>query len=115
MAYFLGLDLSLNDNGYFYNTDLSELGFNSFSLIHDYNKTCNYITKYITKDCVKNSRNQIFIRSKGLNVATKEEIDFIELGNNWKFDNDFCSISDIDLSNLTEQDREILSTVSFKY
>lgn len=30
------------------------LGFNSFSLIKDYNKCCNYITKYITKDCVKN-------------------------------------------------------------
>lgn len=77
---FSGLELSLNEFGYYYNKDISKtLGYNSFSKIRDYNKTCNYITKYITKDCVKNSRNQLFIRSKGLHVATKEEIEPIEL------------------------------------
>lgn len=30
------------------------IGFNTFSKIRDYTKTCNYILKYITKDCVKN-------------------------------------------------------------
>lgn len=76
---FSGIDLSLNENNYFYNEELSKLGFNSFSLIKDYSKCCNYITKYITKDCVRNSHNQIFIRSKGLSFATKEEIEPIEL------------------------------------
>lgn len=77
---FSGLDLSLNEYGYYYNKEFSKkLGYNSFSLIKDYNKCCNYITKYITKDCVKNSHNQLFIRSKGLSVATKEELEPIEL------------------------------------
>lgn len=77
---FSGLDLELNEYGYYYSKIFQlELGFNSFSKIRDYNKTCNYITKYITKDCVKNSHNQLFIRSKGLRVATKEELEPIEL------------------------------------
>ena len=64
---FSGIELSHNSNGYLCNDLLSrEIGYNSFSIINDYNKTCNYITKYITKDCVKNSHNQIFLRSKRL-------------------------------------------------
>lgn len=108
---FSGLDLSLNDYGYFYNEDLQELGYNSFSLIKDYNKTCNYICKYITKDCVKNSHNQIFMRSKGLNVATHEEIKNFNYNGTWKYENDFCCITDIDLNNLTDEDKNLLMAI----
>lgn len=111
---FSGIDLSLNDFGYFYNEDLARLGFNSFSLIKDYNKCCNYILKYITKDCVRNSHNQIFMRSKGLRVATHEEINPIELDNNWKYENDYCCMYDIDLQNLTEFDKKLLASLIIK-
>ena len=56
-----------NEYGYLSNKTFDQLGFNSFSKIKDYNKCCNYITKYITKDCVKNEARyclHIFQRSK---------------------------------------------------
>lgn len=50
-------DFYINDNGYYSLKVFDEIGFNSFSKIKDYNKCCNYITKYITKDCVRNDKN----------------------------------------------------------
>ena len=107
---FSGIDLEKNENGYLYSPELSSLGFNSFSEIRDYNKTCNYILKYITKDCVRNSHNQIFMRSKGLNVATHEEIDN-SIEPNWKFENDFCKIYDLDLTNLSDSDKKLIADI----
>lgn len=45
-------DIYINKNGYLSSHILDSLGFNSFSKIEDYNKTCNYMTKYITKECL---------------------------------------------------------------
>lgn len=73
----------------------TSLGFNSFSPIKDYTRVCNYITKYITQACVKNSHNQIYISSRGLKKATKEEFDFIDFTPS--FSNDYCSILDLRL------------------
>ena len=56
-----GFDFYTNKNGYLSCKDLDEIGFNSFSKIQDFEKTCNYITKYITKDCIRNENNQIYI------------------------------------------------------
>lgn len=56
-----------NKNGYLSHKTFDTLGYNSFSKILNYSKCCNYITKYITKDCVKNeARNCLYIfqRSK---------------------------------------------------
>lgn len=47
-------DFYINKNGYLSHKLFDEIGFNSFSKIKDYTKTCNYILKYITKECVKN-------------------------------------------------------------
>lgn len=52
-----------NDYHYFSCLYFDELGYNSFSKILDYNACCSYITKYITKDCVKNDNNQIYFCS----------------------------------------------------
>lgn len=44
-----------------------KLGYCTLSKIHDYAKCCNYICKYITKDCIKNEARDclyIFQRSK---------------------------------------------------
>lgn len=96
-------DLYINENGYYCSYIFStELGFNSFSKIVDYTKCCNYITKYITKECIKNSHNQIYISSRGLKKASREEfnnIDFIP-----SYTNEYCSILDIQLDKLSKEE-----------
>lgn len=71
-------------------------GFNSFSKIKDFNKCCNYITKYITKDCVKNEQGTVYISSRGLKKASRSQIGAINL--DWSYENDFCKIKDFKLS-----------------
>ena len=83
------------------------LGFNSFSKIQDYNKCCNYITKYITQDCVKNSHNQVYMCSRGLKKADKYEI--LPVSDDiFTFENDFCCIRDV---NVEKENKEIICTI----
>lgn len=96
------IPLYINKNGYFSSSDFDKLGFNSFSKIQDYNKCCNYITKYITKDCIRNSHNQIYICSRGLKKADKYEIPLVDL--DWSFENDFCKIKEFSCSELSKDD-----------
>lgn len=99
-------DLVVNSYGYLSSYEFStELGFNSFSPIRDYTKCCNYITKYITKDCVKNSHNQVYIVSKGLNRATRTELKDFPIEPT--YENDYCKIQDVRLDKLSMQ--QILS------
>lgn len=108
---FSGLDLYKNQYGFLYSPNLYKLGFNSFSPIKSKTRVANYITKYITKDCVRNSTNQVYIRSRNLITASKEELkntDFLDINNMWKFDNDFVSIYDYNLENLTEFEKNFL-------
>jgi len=93
-------DLYMNCNNYLSCRFFDELGFNSFSKIRDYNKTCNYITKYITKDCVRNKTHQIYISSRGLKKAIKSEIKNIDDNNFFTFFNDYCFVRDICLKDL---------------
>ena len=58
------LDLYVNKNGYFSSSAFDKLGFNSFSKIKDKEKVANYITKYITKDCVKNEAGTVYFCSR---------------------------------------------------
>lgn len=89
-------DLYTNNNGYISSMHFDILGFNSFSRIREYNKCCNYITKYISKDCVKNDTNQIYICSRGLKRADKSELDiFLDGGILWDFQNSYCCIKNI--------------------
>lgn len=96
-----------NKNNYLSNKIFDELGFNSFSKIENDLKVSNYITKYITKDCVKNKHNQIYIRSKGLSFANKELIKNLDFKPT--FENDFVSIKDINLNNCSLEDKLLLS------
>lgn len=96
-------DLFTNSNGYLCSDIFSrELGYNSFSPIKSYEKCCNYITKYITKDCVKNSHNQIYFCSRGLKRADKVEIENIDF--NASFSNDYCDILDFDITKISRED-----------
>lgn len=97
-------DLYTNENGYLSSKIFTdELGFNSFSPIKDYTKCCNYITKYITKDCIKNTHNQIYISSRGLKKATREEFSFINYTPT--FTNDYVNICDFRLTDLTDEEK----------
>ena len=96
-------DLFVNDNGYLSSKIFNnELGFNSFSKIKDYTKCCNYILKYITKDCIKNSHNQIYISSRGLKKATREEFSNIDFTPT--FTNDFVEIKDFTVDSLSKDE-----------
>lgn len=97
------LDFYTNDHGYLSNKVFDEIGFNSFSKIRDFEKTCNYITKYITKDCIRNENNQIYICSRGLKKADKYEINPINI--KWGFENDFCKIRDFNINDLSDEEK----------
>lgn len=103
------LDFYTNEYGYLSNKVFDEIGFNSFSPIRDFSKTCNYILKYITKDCIKNEHNQIYISSRGLKKALKYEIQPISF--NSSFENDFCKISDYNLSTCTREEIFLLMNI----
>ena len=64
--------------------------------IKDYTKCCNYITKYISKDCVRNETRQIYICSRGLKRALKTEINILDDSDiSWDYINDYCCIKNI--------------------
>ena len=91
-------DLYVNQYGYMSNSKLDILGFNSFSRIKSIEKVANYILKYITKDCVKNSKNQVYISSRGLKKAERTELN-TNINNDiyFSFSNDYVDILDFDV------------------
>lgn len=107
-------DLYINDNGYLSSYTFDEVGYNSHSIIKDYNKCCNYITKYITKECVKNDTNQIYISSRGLKKAEKQDIktfDITDLPN--FYENDYLAKVSYSFNDLTlDQKLKILQNWS---
>lgn len=106
-------DFYVNSNGYLSHPIFDELGFNSFSKIISYDKCCNYITKYITKDCVKNEAGTVYISSRGLKKADVYEITPVDL--KWNFTNDFCCISDFNSSEMSEEDLLKFCLISEKH
>lgn len=86
-------DFYINNNNYLSHSAFDALGFNSFSKIKSYIKCCNYITKYITKDCVRNSRGTVYISSRHLKKADVYEYKDINF-DDYSFNNDFVSIKD---------------------
>ncbi len=85
-----------------------EMGWNTFSPIKDYNKCCNYITKYITKDCVKNESNQIYFCSRGLKKPQEEFMinqDLKQIFGENIFENEYCQKKDFDITTLSESQK----------
>lgn len=100
-------DIYTNENGYLSSHILDGLGFNSFDKIQDYNKCCNYITKYITKKCCKTENNQIYFCSRGLKKPKEEFMinqDLTEIFE-YVFQNDYCQKKDFDISRLSEKQK----------
>lgn len=87
-----------NKFGYLSCSKLDVLGFNTFSKIESLEKVANYILKYISKDCVKNSKNQVYICSRGLKKAERSELN-TNINNiiEFSYSNDFVDILDFDV------------------
>lgn len=100
------IDLYLNKNYYYSSVDFDKLGYNSFSPIKDYNKCCNYITKYITKNCIKNENNQIYFCSRGLSRGECEYMIDKPLNeiflNDKVFINDYCEKIDFEIDKISQ-------------
>lgn len=75
----LGDDLYINEYGYYSIKHFEKLGFCSLSRIRDYEKCCNYITKYISKEFLKTSKNQIYFCSRGLDKPIKKYYSYNEI------------------------------------
>lgn len=105
------LELYINNNGYYSSKDFDKLGFNSFSKIKSKEKVSNYITKYITKDCVKNESGSIYFCSRGLKRAMSYElIDFDIYKSGLKvWQNDYIIICDYNINDLTQEQLLYLS------
>lgn len=97
-------DLYVNKYGYLSSSKLDTLGFNSFSKIESLDKVSNYILKYITKDCVKNSKNQVYISSRGLKKAERTELNPNITNIDYSYTNDYCSILDFTVNNESNKD-----------
>ena len=74
------------------------MSFNNFNEIESLEKVANYILKYITKDCVRNSKNQVYISSRGLKKAERSELN-VNINNDidFSYSNDFVDILDFDV------------------
>lgn len=80
------------------------MGFNSFSKIKDKDKVSNYITKYITKDCVKNEAGSVYFCSRGLKRASSYSVMEFPLDDyliKKPYENDYIKIFDINFTQLT--------------
>lgn len=90
--------LYTNEFGYLSCKKLDVLGFNSFSKIQSLDRASNYIVKYITKSCVRNSHNQVYICSRGLKKAERTELNTnINNDIDFTYSNDFVDILDFDV------------------
>ena len=109
-------DIYTNDNGFLSSHYLEDrIGFVSFSPIKDILKCSNYITKYITKDCVRNENNQIYFCSKGLARADVSYVSAQSFEDSqvldkdfWSFTNDYCKIKDFYFKNLTPLQQTVI-------
>lgn len=104
-------DIYINSNGYLSSHYFDSLGWNSFEKIRDYNKACNYITKYISKSCIKNESNQIYFCSKGLKKCDSEIMihkDLKEIFGESVFTNEYCQIKDFDITKLSDEQKKNL-------
>lgn len=88
----------------------NEMGWNVLSKIKDYDKACNYIMKYITKDCIKNEHNQIYFCSRGLKRAEVDLLIDTDLTSIFKkvYQNEYCQCVDINLRTLSDSEKRNL-------
>lgn len=101
----------INKNGFLSCKLFDVLGFNSFDKIRDYNKCCNYITKYITKNCCRTENGQIYFCSRGLKKPSEELMIPCDLKNIFGecFENEYCQKKDFDVTRLSNKQKMLLN------
>lgn len=67
-------------------------------------KCCNYITKYITKDCVRNTTRTVYISSRCLKKADIYDYKTLDF-DDYDYENDYCKIKDFQIA---EMPRELI-------
>ena len=89
-------DFFINNNGFLDHSVFNTLGYCSFIAVDRdrYVGLVRYCSKYITKDCIRNSHNQIYFCSKGLKKAEEFYLNEIPGDVSTWWDNDFCYIKD---------------------
>lgn len=90
-------DLYINKYGYlnsiFFQEKLGKV--NSFSVVKHKGKIANYITKYITKDCIRSPTRQLYFCSKGLQRSEVFKCVYVEnFVDKLKYVNDYCLLYD---------------------
>ena len=100
------IELYQNEFGYLSSKDFDVLGYNSFSKIENYNACCHYITKYITKDCIKNENNQIYFCSRGLSKGFDEymiDYNLKDIFTNCSkvYENEYCQKIDFEIDKIS--------------
>lgn len=113
------LNLVKNGEKIYHSLLFDDIGWNTFEKIKDYNKCCNYITKYITKDCVRNENNQIYFCSRGLSKGSDEymvDYDLKQIFNNSNkvFENEYCQKIDFEIDKLSfEHNKNLFAYFNF--
>lgn len=110
-------DLCLNSNGYYhFKIFTDKMGFCSVSPIRSKEKCYNYIMKYITKDCIRNNHNQIYISSRGLKKVKSYEYNSFNKDyfyKNFGYFNqikEYCYVRDIYIDRLSKKNQKKMLT-----
>lgn len=86
----------------------NKLGYNTFTKIQFYNKCCNYILKYISKDNIQTTEGQRYFCSRGLSKGESYEVKYIpyelfDSQNSYSLD-DLIIVRDLYLDELKRDD-----------
>lgn len=104
-----------NKNGHLSCKQFDDLGFQSFEEIEkDKEGTAHYITKYISKECIRFPGKSLYICSRGLKLAESETFyNFSDLSilldnDFFKFMNEYCMLRDFKLNELSKEELQEL-------
>ena len=101
LPYYILETLDKGQDIYYLNFFDEKMGYCTLTKIKDYEKCCNYITKYITKDCIKNEKGTIYISSRGLRKASNIHVPDVSPITGFDYENEFIFLKDYNLNNLS--------------
>lgn len=100
LPYYILDKLHKNEKLYYLSFFDQKMGYCTLTKIKSLERVSSYITKYVTKSCVKNSKGTIYISSRGLKKADKIYCDFSP-PSGFTYENNFVSSKEYSLENLS--------------